>query len=49
MTLALQVFILWSLNAIALEIENPFGFDANDIDAQAMQECKVALLSLSVQ
>jgi len=33
----IQVFIYWSLNAIAVEIENPFGDDANDIDAAAMQ------------
>jgi len=33
----IQVFILWSLNCIAVEIENPFGRDANDIDAEAMQ------------
>lgn len=33
-----QVFIFWSLNLIAVEIENPFGADENDIDAQAMQE-----------
>jgi len=33
----LQVFVYWSLNAIAVEIENPFGMDANDIDAVAMQ------------
>mmetsp|Transcript_33271 Transcript_33271/g.77797 ORF Transcript_33271/g.77797 Transcript_33271/m.77797 type:complete len:722 (+) Transcript_33271:98-2263(+) len=34
----LQVFILWSLNIIAIEIENPFGLDANDIDAEQMQD-----------
>jgi len=34
----LQVFVYWSLNAIAIQIENPFGQDANDIDAAAMQE-----------
>mmetsp|Transcript_3343 Transcript_3343/g.6101 ORF Transcript_3343/g.6101 Transcript_3343/m.6101 type:complete len:606 (-) Transcript_3343:22-1839(-) len=33
-----SVFILWSLNAIAVEIENPFGMDDNDIDACSMQE-----------
>jgi len=33
----IQVFVLWSLNAIALEIEQPFGGDANDIDAERMQ------------
>lgn len=32
-----SVFILWSLNSIAVEIENPFGMDANDIDANSMQ------------
>jgi len=32
-----QVSILWSLNCIAVEIENPFGQDANDIDACSMQ------------
>jgi len=34
----LQVLILWSLNFIAREIENPFGTDANDIDGRYMQE-----------
>mmetsp|Transcript_84132 Transcript_84132/g.204040 ORF Transcript_84132/g.204040 Transcript_84132/m.204040 type:complete len:549 (+) Transcript_84132:68-1714(+) len=34
----LQVFVYWSLNAIAVEIENPFGMDANDLDALGMQE-----------
>mmetsp|Transcript_16159 Transcript_16159/g.48730 ORF Transcript_16159/g.48730 Transcript_16159/m.48730 type:complete len:578 (-) Transcript_16159:147-1880(-) len=34
----IQVFILWSLNFIACEIENPFGKDANDLDGQSMQE-----------
>lgn len=34
----LQVFILWSLRTIALELENPFGQDANDLDASEMQE-----------
>lgn len=32
-----QVFILWSLNFIAVEIENPFGSDANDLDGHHMQ------------
>jgi len=27
-----QVFMLWSLNAIAHELENPFGKDLNDLD-----------------
>jgi len=34
----IQVFILWSLNLIAIEIDNPFGKDMNDIDATKMQE-----------
>merc|ERR1712178_494036 len=34
----LQVFILWSLNFIAVEIENPFGNDANDLDGEKMQQ-----------
>eukprot|EP00418_Pyrodinium_bahamense_P072187 CAMPEP_0179076636 /NCGR_PEP_ID=MMETSP0796-20121207/34203_1 /TAXON_ID=73915 /ORGANISM="Pyrodinium bahamense, Strain pbaha01" /LENGTH=516 /DNA_ID=CAMNT_0020773895 /DNA_START=180 /DNA_END=1730 /DNA_ORIENTATION=- len=33
-----QVFIYWCLNMIAVEIENPFGMDPNDIDAAAMQQ-----------
>jgi len=33
----MQVFILWSLNFIAVEIENPFGKDPNDIDGAHMQ------------
>merc|ERR1712113_502603 len=34
----IQVFILWSLNFIAVEIENPFGTDANDLDGCRMQQ-----------
>eukprot|EP00747_Dinoflagellata_sp_TGD_P168843 gnl/TRDRNA2_/TRDRNA2_196190_c0_seq1.p1 gnl/TRDRNA2_/TRDRNA2_196190_c0~~gnl/TRDRNA2_/TRDRNA2_196190_c0_seq1.p1 ORF type:complete len:404 (+),score=79.91 gnl/TRDRNA2_/TRDRNA2_196190_c0_seq1:124-1212(+) len=34
----IQVFILWSLNAIAKEIENPFGDDDNDIELARQQE-----------
>lgn len=33
----LQVFILWALNSIAIEIENPFGTDSNDVDGRALQ------------
>jgi len=33
----ITVFILWVLNSIAVEIENPFGSDANDVDCQRMQ------------
>jgi hypothetical protein len=34
----IQVFTLWTLNLIAVELENPFGTDANDIDGTSMQE-----------
>jgi len=34
----LQVFIVQALNLIAVEIENPFGIDANDLDSAGMQE-----------
>lgn len=34
----LQVFIVQALNLIAVEIENPFGVDANDLDSAGMQE-----------
>lgn len=41
----LQVFILWSLNNIAVEIEHPFGTDANDLDTRRMQvEMNMSLL-----
>lgn len=33
----MQVFALWVLNFIAMELENPFGTDANDIDGESMQ------------
>jgi len=33
----IQVFTLWSLNMIAVELENPFGTDPNDIDGVKMQ------------
>merc|ERR550532_1098574 len=33
----IQVFVLWTLNFIAVEIENPFGEDANDLDGTFMQ------------
>lgn len=33
----IQVFILWSLNFIAVEIENPFGTDSNDLAGSDMQ------------
>eukprot|EP00418_Pyrodinium_bahamense_P043576 CAMPEP_0179209466 /NCGR_PEP_ID=MMETSP0796-20121207/104468_1 /TAXON_ID=73915 /ORGANISM="Pyrodinium bahamense, Strain pbaha01" /LENGTH=503 /DNA_ID=CAMNT_0020914425 /DNA_START=84 /DNA_END=1591 /DNA_ORIENTATION=- len=31
------IFIHWTLYMTAVEIENPFGFDPNDIDAKSMQ------------
>jgi len=34
----ISVFILWSLNCIAVEIENPFGSDDNDLDACTLQD-----------
>lgn len=34
----IQVFIFWTLNFIAVEIENPFGMDDNDIDGKHMQQ-----------
>jgi len=33
----IQVFTLWTLNLIAVELENPFGTDRNDIDGARMQ------------
>jgi len=33
-----QVSFYWSLNAIAAELENPFGEDVNDLPAQEMQQ-----------
>lgn len=30
-------FMFWSLNLIAIQLDNPFGCDPNDIDAAAMQ------------
>lgn len=33
----MQVFTLWTLNLIAVELENPFGVDPNDIDGWGMQ------------
>lgn len=33
-----QVFVLWALNSIAVQLENPFGTDANDIDGRQLQQ-----------
>lgn len=32
-----QVFTMWSLNLIAMQLENPFGADPNDVDGVGMQ------------
>jgi len=45
----LQVFIYWSLNMIAMEIEDPFGRDSNDIDSSVMQKELNRQLSLLLQ
>lgn len=43
----IQVFILWALNFIALEIQNPFGMDMNDLDCHELQaEMNQSLLVL---
>lgn len=34
----MQVFTLWSLNFIAIELENPFGADPNDLDGARLQK-----------
>ncbi len=34
----IQVFMLWTLNFIALDIENPFGQDQTDLDGRTMQK-----------
>jgi len=33
----MQIFTFWTLNLIAVELENPFGTDTNDIDSMGMQ------------
>lgn len=32
-----QIMIAWTMNLVALELENPFGTDDNDLDSQQMQ------------
>merc|ERR1712232_1318293 len=44
-----QVFILWSLNLTAIEIENPYGRDANDISGEHLQKQFNKELMLLVQ
>lgn len=34
----IQVFSLWAVNAIAVELENPFGDDDNDVGTAALQQ-----------
>merc|ERR1712110_982932 len=34
----IQVLILWALHAIAQELENPFGADANDLNVREMND-----------
>jgi len=45
----IQVFTLWTLNLIAVELENPFGSDANDIDGEAMHDAFNNALRLLVK
>merc|ERR1719161_1503481 len=40
------IFILWSLYAIARELEDPFGNDDNDLDAEEMQHAMNTRLAL---
>mmetsp|Transcript_70251 Transcript_70251/g.121719 ORF Transcript_70251/g.121719 Transcript_70251/m.121719 type:complete len:464 (+) Transcript_70251:44-1435(+) len=45
----IQVFVFCSLNTVAVEIEQPFGMDANDLSAEEFQdrmnECLLTLLA----
>lgn len=46
----IQVFVFCSLNTVAVEIEQPFGMDANDLSAEEFQErMNECLLSLLAQ
>uniref|UniRef100_A0A7S4W6W7 Bestrophin homolog n=1 Tax=Alexandrium monilatum TaxID=311494 RepID=A0A7S4W6W7_9DINO len=45
----MQVFIYWCLNMIAMEIENPFGQDPNDIDCGILQKEFNGHLSMLLQ
>jgi len=45
----LQVFTLWVLNLIAVELENPFGPDPNDIDGARMQQDMNAHLRMLIR
>jgi len=42
----MQVFIIQALNMISVEIENPFGNDANDLDSAGMQQEMNSYLAL---
>lgn len=41
-----QVFVLWNVNITAIEIENPFGTDANDFDTAHLQQKLNSILCL---
>lgn len=43
-----QVFVLWALHLIAVEIENPFGSDDNDLDYFMMQNGMNAQLRMLI-
>jgi len=47
----IQTFMLWSLSSIAIELENPFGGDINDLDVQQshsdFNDCLMMLMSES--
>lgn len=44
-----QVFFLWSLTFIAVELENPFGMDENDLNSELMQEESNAQILMLLQ
>ena len=43
----LLVFVLWSLNLIVKELENPFGVDASDLDGHQTQKERNRFLPLT--
>lgn len=45
----IQVFVLWALNFIALEIEGPYGLDENDLDVRQLQRDMNESLKLLVR
>lgn len=44
----IQVFTLWNLNSIGVELENPFGSDPNDLEGVCQQQTFNAQLRLLV-